>query len=71
MRTLFIIVLTFFVSGSFITAQEYNVNWGPVYKRDSGNRSGYKLISVEQDGYYVLTYSNQGNMISKFDLNHN
>ncbi|MBT8190141.1 MAG: hypothetical protein KJO29_06900, partial [Bacteroidia bacterium] len=71
MRTLFIIVLTFFVSGNFIAAQEYNVNWGPVYKRDSGNRSGYKLISVEQDGYYVLTYSNQGNMISKFDLNHN
>ena len=71
MRVLFIIGIALIFSGVFGHAQNYEVNWGPVYKRSVGAGAGYKIISLEEDCYYLMNYSNRGNIISKFDLNHN
>ncbi len=63
-----ILSILFFCSS--LVAQDYNVDWGPIYRKDGGNYSSFKLIGIEGDKYYVLGQAGSLSKIATYDLDH-
>ncbi len=53
-----------------LPAQSYDVDWGPVYKKEGGLWGLFNLIGLEGDNYYLLTGSQKNNTLVKFNLKH-
>ncbi|MEL6863236.1 MAG: hypothetical protein AAFP19_02405 [Bacteroidota bacterium] len=51
------------------SAQDYSVDWGQVY-RSTGNLHGYKLISADEDGYYMQMRLKKEGSIRSYDWKH-
>jgi len=48
----------------------YDVNWGPTYKKEGGIFSGYHLVGIHNDHYYVLMQPRKKNLMLKYNMNH-
>lgn len=70
MKKVIFILLTFLLMHSSIFSQPYDVEWGPVYKKD-GLNSTFDLIGIQEDHYYMLMHHRKkGNTLLKYDMKH-
>jgi len=54
----------------FTTAQDYEVEWGPIYKRPGGMFSEFSFLGIYGEYYYLVVQTRKENILLKYDLNH-
>lgn len=60
-------LILFTVSGF---TQNYEVDWGPTYKKEGGLFSTLKLVGVYGDNYYAVSSTRKNSTLLKFDKTH-
>lgn len=65
-------VLAFFsiLTLAVASAQSYEVDWGPEYRRSGGIYSNFFLAGLTDDAYHMLLYSRKESTLFSYDWNH-
>lgn len=66
-RLIYLSTILFFSINSFA---QYDVDWGPVYKKDGGLFSYFYPAGMDDDNYYLVMKPKKSNDVLTFDLNH-
>lgn len=53
-----------------LQAQDYEIDWGPEYKRLPGLFTYYDLVDVTEDNYHLLMASRKESHLISYDFNH-
>lgn len=72
MKKLILLFLLTFIAYNYGISQadDYKVEWGPVYKKEYGLFSIFELLGIRDNHYYLLAGTLKSPTLLKFDLNH-
>lgn len=65
------IIISILLIGAYLTSSaQYDVKWGPTYKKDGGMFSFYYLAGADADNYRLIMKPKKSNTMLTFDYNH-
>jgi len=67
--SIFLFSLLLLSSGS-ISAQDYTVDWGPIYKKPGGINSDLTFLGIYEDHYYLIVQTRNENMLLQYNMEH-
>ncbi|MEO1408490.1 MAG: hypothetical protein AAFW73_01345 [Bacteroidota bacterium] len=70
MRLLLLLLCSLYFLLPNLRAQDYSVDWGPVYKKVGGRNGVARLFKLDHPNYYLLTGDYRKGSLAKFNLQH-